>query len=163
MRTTACILLAALTAFTAGGCKNKSDATATGAGGTAGIEGTYLLTDMEWGGDKAPPEMIGKTDAERTVTITKDTIAIKGKNGGKDKMAQYKLDPSKTPAEINLTFATPDGKPDPAVGIYKLEGDTLTIVMAGPSKDGKFDPKDRPKEFKTKSDSFDMMLTMKKK
>ncbi len=157
MRTTACLLLASLTALTAVGCKNKSDATNAGGGG-GGIEGIYLTTDLEWGGDKAPPEMIGKTDAERTVTITKDTITMKGMNGGKDKPAKYKLDASKSPGEIELTFTDLDGKPEPTFGIYKLEGDTLTIVIA-PGQEAK----GRPKEFKTKPKSLEMMLVLKKK
>jgi len=158
MRTTAFLLLAALTALAGGGCK-KSDPTNAG-GGPAGIEGTYLVTEFEFGGEKAPPDMfaffVGKDEAERTVTITKDTITFKGKKGAKDEPAAYKIDASKTPGEIDLI--EPKDKSETSYGIYKLEGDTLTILI-GSAKD----PKDRPKEFKTKSKSEEVMFTMKRK
>jgi hypothetical protein len=41
-------------------------------------------------------------------------------------------------------------------GIYRLEGDTLTVCLAEPNAE-------RPKEFKTSEESKTTMLTLKKK
>jgi len=164
MRTTAFVLLAALTAFAAGGCNKKPGATG---GGPAGIEGKYIVTDFEMGGEKSKAEelsfLFGKDEAERTIIIANDTITFNRRKGGEDNVKKYKLDPSKTPAEIDFTYTESGGKPETAYGIYKIEGDTLTIALAGPNKDGKSDPKDRPKEFKTKKEGEDLMFTFKKK
>src|SRR5262245_59438155 len=128
MRTIMFLLLTFLTAFTLAGCKGKSDATtAGGGGGTAGIEGTYVATGMEWGGEKATQEELGKMGDALTVTITADTITHKKGKGDKGEVQKYKLDSTKTPAEIDLTITEPDGKTMTLYGIYKLEGDTLTL------------------------------------
>ena len=47
------------------------------------------------------------------------------------------------------------GKGETTVGIYKVEGDTLTICMVESDKEA-----DRPKEFKTSKDSKAMILTL---
>lgn len=52
-----------------------------------------------------------------------------------------------------------------AYGIDTVDGDTHTIMVAGPKGklDEKPDPGNRPREFRAEKDSFDMMLTMKKR
>jgi uncharacterized protein (TIGR03067 family) len=50
----------------------------------------------------------------------------------------YKFDAKKTPAEIDIT-STPDGKDKPAYGIYKIDGDTLTISTADDARPTKFE------------------------
>jgi uncharacterized protein (TIGR03067 family) len=120
------------------------------------IEGTYLIVGLELGGDKLPAEFFDKDpDAERTVRITADKLIVMGKK--KDDTASYTIDPSKSPAHITTT-ETKGGKLETSYGIYKLEGDTLTICMAEGGK-----AEDRPKEFKTVKGSATIMMTLKKK
>ena len=42
------------------------------------------------------------------------------------------IDPTASPMTIDVTFAEGDAKGKTALGIYKLDGDLLTICRAGP-------------------------------
>jgi uncharacterized protein (TIGR03067 family) len=55
---------------------------------------------------------------------------------------EYRLDPSKTPKQIDQRFTGGSIGPWIAKGIYELEGDTLTICYGGPNVP-------RPTEFST--------------
>jgi uncharacterized protein (TIGR03067 family) len=68
----------------------------------------------------------------------------------------YKLNADKTPAEIDLT-ETEGGKTKTMYGIYKLDGDLLTICLSDSGK-----PEDRPKEFKADADGKAMVMVLKK-
>jgi uncharacterized protein (TIGR03067 family) len=102
--------------------------------GEAKIVGTWAYGSVETGGQKVPEEQLKEAQMSFTAD-SKFTANARGK-----KMAgTYKLDPAKRPAEI--TTRNDDGKTHN--GIYKLDGDTLTICM--PEEDGA----DRPTEFAT--------------
>jgi uncharacterized protein (TIGR03067 family) len=122
----------------------------------AKLDGKYLLVGIEINGEKLPAEFFDKTpEADRTVVIKDDKLLVT--RGKKEQSITLKLDPSKKPAHITTT-ETKDGKTETMIGIYKLEGDTLTICGVDNGKD-----EDRPREFKTEKGSKVMMLTLKKK
>ena len=71
---------------------------------------------------------------------------------GKKTEGPYKLNPAKKPKEITTT--NDDGKTH--LGIYELDGDTLTICMH--QEDGA----DRPTEFATKADTKVVLVVLKR-
>jgi uncharacterized protein (TIGR03067 family) len=153
MRSLSGIALSGIVLILAMGCGKKD-----GAGGTASIEGTWVITGLEFGGEPMPDESITKEpEADRTITITPDKI-IKKKNG-KDDTTSYTVDRSKTPHHIDMTVTRMNGQDGKMYGIYKLEGDTLTICGTESEK-----AEDRPKDFKTaKGEQVAIMKLTRKK
>ena len=119
---------------------------------------------------KEPPSIVGEWVGETgvrggkadnpppgaSITFNNDGKVLM-KEGGQDKAEEgsYKVDPKKDPAEIDIT--PPDGKGQTIVGIYKIEGDTLTICFNESEK-----PEDRPKEFVSPPGSETMVVTCKR-
>ncbi len=75
-----------------------------------------------------------------TLVITADQIQFKGERGTES--WPYTLDPTKKPAAIDFS----EENKKITRGIYKLEGDKLTICLAN------YPDKKRPTEFKAKPD-----------
>jgi uncharacterized protein (TIGR03067 family) len=124
------------------GCGKKDSAGDIQGSGTTNIEGTYLIVCCETFGEKEGDDEINrKSEADRTVTITKDEIDIKIVVR---ETLKYKIDPSKAPTEIDVITPENAQANKPFYGIYKFEGDILTFFIWGSE-----DPKNRPREFKT--------------
>jgi uncharacterized protein (TIGR03067 family) len=122
----------------------------------AKLEGTYLIVGIEMGGERIPDELFSKAPEEdRTIKITADKFISAKK--GKDDAISYRIDASKSPAHITTT-ENKDGKMETSYGIYKLDGDTLTICMIESGK-----PEDRPKDFKSAKNTPSVVLILKKK
>lgn len=116
---------------------------------------------------KEPPSIVGEWVGESgvrggqpdnpppgtSITFTKDGKLIM-KEGGGDKSHEgtYKSDSKKDPPEIDLAPA--DGPKETLLGIYKIEGDTLTMCF---SMGG-----DRPKTFDSPAGSQIMLVTCKR-
>lgn len=87
--------------------------------GSTGIEGTYLVVGTELWGKKATDEEVAKdSELDRTVKISKDRIQLKL---FKRETVRYKLDPSKSPKEIDIFPDEPGEKSKASYGIYKFE------------------------------------------
>jgi uncharacterized protein (TIGR03067 family) len=114
------------------------------------IQGTWAYTSMEWNGRKLPAEQI------KTSTITFDGDKFTIKRG--DKVASagtHKFDSTKTPKTFDATITEGEGKGNVLLGIYKLDGDTMTgcINLTG---------RERPTEFKTVEATETVLVVVKR-
>lgn len=120
------------------------------------LQGTWQVTKFIESSEKpAPPAEV----EEMTFEFKDDQLRIsKVKNVRGPEPFKYALDPSKTPGAIDVYFLGDPRKP--TEGIYKLEGDELTICLSGAVVDGKMPP--RPREFKASKANFYVLFVMKK-
>jgi uncharacterized protein (TIGR03067 family) len=110
------------------------------------ILGTWTIESFMEGGKKADKELI--KDAK--VTITADG-KIKLTRGEQEEEFTYTLDSTQKPKEINLT----NSKDKTASGIYKLEGDKLTVCFARQGGD-------RPLDFASEKGSAVVLQVLKR-
>jgi RNA polymerase sigma factor (sigma-70 family) len=106
------------------------------------VVGTWVFVAAEKGGEKTPEEEL---KALRLI-FTADGKLIH-KYGEHEQEGTYKLDPAKTPKAIDAS----DGK-QMLFGIYKLEGDTLTVCLG----------EERPTEFACKPGTKMMLVVLKR-
>jgi uncharacterized protein (TIGR03067 family) len=105
------------------------------------LQGEWVGVSVEEKGKKIPGESAKKL--KLTIKGEKWLVRFGDKQVGD---ATFKIDPSKDPKRIDMTFKV-EGDDLDSYGIYKLDGDTLTLRRAG-------DKAERPKEFKGKNDRY---------
>jgi len=119
------------------------------------LQGEWQAVEVEVKGKK-----VTKDDAEvknlRLVIEGNGIILADPTGGDKDRKKTFKLDPSKSPKEIDITSLDGQEKDQTAACIYKLDKDRLTICMPYFSKD----PTQRPTEFKAGADDGLMLITL---
>jgi uncharacterized protein (TIGR03067 family) len=137
------------------------------AGGEGGgkIEGTWVAVSAISRGKKVPPAELAEAMATFTFKDDKYKAQIRGEPR---ESGTYKVDASKQPATIDLTISEGPDKGRKQLGIYKIEGDTLTLAIAiatssassnGKSQDPKrIDPLPRPKNFEGKGERHEVMV-----
>jgi uncharacterized protein (TIGR03067 family) len=110
------------------------------------LQGTWSITKVERDGDDLS-DQVGGAEME-----------INGeKYAAPNIAASFKLDPSKNPKAIDISYTEGPAAGQTVKGIYKLDGDTFTICRAL-AESG-----DRPKEFTAPSGSGRMLFEFKRK
>lgn len=116
----------------------KSDADA--------IQGSWSTVAQEANGEKQEKDKLKK----HTWIFDGEKLTIKEENNAREH--SFKLDPGKNPKTIDIADKRGDGI---GLGIYKLDGDTLTMALDKPQRD-------RPKEFTTKKESTHVVVVLKR-
>lgn len=112
------------------------------------LEGKWKITAGWKFGNKSTEENLAAD-----VTITKDTITIKG--GDMTHVMTYKVDTKAKPIAITLTGKDGPSKDFVSEGIIELNGDELKLCYAMPKED-------RPKKFESPKDSKILYFTLKR-
>jgi uncharacterized protein (TIGR03067 family) len=104
------------------------------------LKGTWQAVSEEVDGRKARPMELEKTflviEGDRYTQRLPDAT----------RKGTFKINPSKTPKQIDITQADGPDKGKTMLGIYELKGATLRYCVAAPGKD-------RPREFTGKAGS----------
>lgn len=146
-------LVVAVSALIAG-C-NKKDTWDRGNSVAIPPDGAYLLVALESDGEERPAASFTKeNEAGRTLTLAGNQLI--STTGGKEDALTLRWDPSKNPGHVTVIVPVPGGRPETNYGIYKMEGDLLTICMADGGE------ANRPTQFKTSKGSNAHMMTLKK-
>jgi RNA polymerase sigma factor (sigma-70 family) len=109
---------------------------------TENIRGTWVIVSAEKAGLKRSGD-----DVKGLQVVFAAGGKLIHKNGAREQEGTYTLDPTKTPKAIDAS----DGN-EALQGIYKIEGDTLTLCFAAP------DEKGRPTEFACQPGTKMMLL-----
>jgi uncharacterized protein (TIGR03067 family) len=118
-----------------------------------GVSGTWVVVGSEARGKK-----ITNDELPWQWTFTADGKAVlTDRKKGDESHYTYTIDPSRQPRTIDLTYQGPSPalKNTRQLGIYKVEGNKLTICLSPPGAA----EKDRPREFAARAEgSFLMRL-----
>ena len=109
------------------------------------LQGEWTLVSTEVRGKKRPDT----ENAVSKLTISENQWVVTYRDFRSNARATIEIDPSKDPKTIDLTLR---GEELPARGIYKLEGDTLTVCRNATVGGA------RPKEFKTTQEMDDLAV-----
>jgi uncharacterized protein (TIGR03067 family) len=118
------------------------------------LQGEWQVVEIEAKGKKVDKDASEVKDMR---FVIKDDALTVGAGGAERKKA-FKLDPTKTPKEIDITSLDGQEKDVTAACIYKFEKDKLTICIPYFTND----PSKRPKEFKAGADDGLMLITLEK-
>ena len=96
------------------------------------LQGTWALKDVRVN-DEEETKRIAKKMKGTKVTFSGDKVTVKAE--GKDQTGSYRVDPSKSPKEMDWIMKTPDNKEVVMRGIYEHKGNRLTTCFGGVTAD----------------------------
>lgn len=138
-----CLLILAV-----GGVLGAADAPADAKKEMEKLEGAWVATSWKRGDGE-----IGKDKVATELTIAKDVYEFPKGINRISKKGTFKIEPAK--GTIDFTPEDGPAKGKTLLGIYKIEGDVLTLCFSAAGRE-------RPKEFKT-SDRNTVLATYEKK
>jgi uncharacterized protein (TIGR03067 family) len=178
------MLIFAFSAFALAGCGKKAPpapvVTITDVDDLTKVQGKWGIADALAAGDepKPPPELLSSV----TFMIEGDRLRVEP-GRGRTVYAQLKIDPSKSPKEVDFITTDEKGKPetmppttfmknmppppvrDPVKAIYKFEGDQLIVAFPTDPRlprPTEFQPKAWPKEIPGQGGPGTIVFTLKK-
>jgi RNA polymerase sigma-70 factor (ECF subfamily) len=113
------------------------------------LQGTWRAVSLRHSGSDEPKADIGKASLRLTFAADKVTVHL----AGQSKEGTYQLNPGRTPREIDIIIQGEKGSGD---GIYKIEGDTLTLCLQDANKGG------RPKGFAADEGSHATLIVLRR-
>jgi uncharacterized protein (TIGR03067 family) len=115
------------------------------------LEGAWVITAQEHGGKKTPAKDL------LSLSMTVEGKQMRTREGAdlKEDATIVLLDPKAKPAAIDVKIASGSDVDKVVKGIWKLDGDTLTVCVAEPGKD-------RPTAFEAKEGTGHTLLVFKK-
>jgi uncharacterized protein (TIGR03067 family) len=114
-------------------------------------QGTWKVVSFQREGEETPKEI-----ASTITRVVEDDHVVWYRDGKSFAGTTIRLDPSETPRAIDVI---PDGGPQrgkAVLGIYRLEGDELTLCMAAPDAP-------RPKRFDAPKGSGQTLMTFRRR
>lgn len=105
------------------------------------ILGTWKIDKFDTGGGPGGPPQ-AEIDKIRFIFEKDGKMKFVGGPGGENETATYSMDSAAKVKTLDITITRPGGKPDTALGIYELDGDTFKWCMSEGSN------KARPEELK---------------
>jgi uncharacterized protein (TIGR03067 family) len=102
------------------------------------LQGTWSIDSSEIRGRQRVRDEHNRDD--RAVIAGDKLTAMRG--GKASHTSTLRIDPSKSPRQMDTIFVRPDGNASVALGIYELEGDKLTVCSATAGSD-------RPERFES--------------
>lgn len=106
------------------------------------MDGTWQILSLVVNGDN----LLAKDDGQKTSAVIKGATLTTVRAGKTVNEAALKIDPRKTPWEIDIIFTSGPNRGETLKGVYKLEDDYLTICYTRGASD-------RPTDFDSKSGS----------
>jgi uncharacterized protein (TIGR03067 family) len=113
------------------------------------FEGTWTYVSLEIEGNKAPQ------DSYKGAKLVIKGDKFTAHQGEEVLHGTFKVDTSKKPKTIDVTFSDGPDKGKIMRGIYELDNDTYKVCIAMPGKD-------RPAKFETKKDSGHVLEVLKR-
>lgn len=102
------------------------------------MQGEWQLVKQTRNGEEVPEEMTKKIS--RTVKDSTFILTVPGEDGEVKMKAEFRLDPSKNPKEIDVNFKEGPAEGQSLKAIYEFDGDTFKTCYGAPGTD-------RPKKF----------------
>jgi uncharacterized protein (TIGR03067 family) len=112
------------------------------------IKGKWLAVSLKVGGVALPDEVVKSFRLSFDGKNYTNSAADQSEEGG------YTLDSSKSPKTIDFDIKTGNDKGKKQLGIYKLDGDKLTIVASEAGST------ERPKSFESEAGSADLVVVL---